>query len=205
MLISNEERNNMIKIFGEEAIKNLEIAESPNSSAEEKEHAKFWLHRKVLLTFKEMIEEDLKGTRDLKKFIEENESKKSEKERIRKARRLKQGLEDSLYTFGKTIIDHLVEFEKVAKVKDLAAIIQKEPERLRELAKNFDEKRDESLFMFLIYTEGAEGEKNPLARSVHHYLLTRAESDPEFQKVFLNKLDEVEKGEKRAHLELIKK
>jgi hypothetical protein len=205
MLISNEERNNMLHVYGKEAVKNLEIMESPKSSEEEKEHAKFWFHRAVILKTKEMIEDDLKGIKDLENFIKKNKSNNNEKERIRKARRLKQGLEESLYTFGETIINHLVKFEKVAKVKDLAAIIQKEPERLRELAKNFDKQRDESLFMFLIYTEGAEGEDNPLARSVHHYLLTRAESDPEFQKVFLNKLDEVEKGEKRAHLELIKK
>ncbi|SET29349.1 hypothetical protein, partial [Halanaerobium congolense] len=127
------------------------------------------------------------------------------KKRVSKARKLKSNLEDSLYIFGETVITHLVKFEEVAKIKDLAAIIQKEPDELKELAKNYDEDRDESLFMFLIYTEGAEGEKKPLARSIHHYLLTRAESDPEFQKVFLDKLDQVEKGEKRAHLELIKK
>jgi len=204
MIISQKERTNMIRLFGEEAIKNLEIIENPNSSADKKEHASFWLHRKVLLTFKEKIEKALKGIRDLEEFIDKNKSNKSEKKRVTKARKLKSNLEDSLYIFGETVITHLVKFEEVAKVKDLAAIIQKKPDELKKLAKNYDEDRDESLFMFLVYTEGAEGENNPLAQSIHHYLMTRAESDPDFQKVFLNKLDEVEKREKRAHLELIK-
>lgn len=204
MIISQQERKNMIKVFGKEAINNLEIVKNPNSSAEKKEHASFWLHRKVLLLFKGMIEEDLKATSDLDEFIEKNKSYKSEKERIKKARNLKRSLQDSLYSFGETIIDNLIKFEEVAKIKDLAAIIKKEPDDLKEIAKNYDEDKDESLFLYLIYTEEVEGKNKPLALAIHHYLLTRAETDPTFQRVFLNKLDKVKKSERRSHLNIIK-